>query len=134
MRRALVVLAVAALLAISWLALPGTNALAGAGLPELHDRAGPEQAPAQVTCNSCADCTSKLASGSYITVTLSTDLLNLTGSCISLLLAESDVRADAAVEIVLGVSLETCREVRGDLLDGVQHLAADLQMKPDAPG
>jgi parallel beta-helix repeat protein len=49
---------------------------------------------ASTTCNSCADCNSKLASGSWDTVTLTTDISNHEGGCIALLLEESNVVFD----------------------------------------
>jgi parallel beta-helix repeat protein len=52
-------------------------------------------APAQeTTCNSCSDCSDKLASGSWVTVTLTTDLLNIGGSCVGIILGESNVVFD----------------------------------------
>ena len=49
---------------------------------------------ADTTCNSCADCNTKLASGSWDTVTLTTDIINHEGACIGLLLGESNVVFD----------------------------------------
>ena len=51
--------------------------------------------PAQsTTCNSCSDCNDKLASGDYVTVTLTTNLTNIGGGCIALILGESDIVFD----------------------------------------
>jgi parallel beta-helix repeat protein len=49
---------------------------------------------ASTTCNSCADCSTKLKSGSWDTVTLTTDINNHEGACIGLLLGESNVVFD----------------------------------------
>ncbi|MCA9998456.1 MAG: right-handed parallel beta-helix repeat-containing protein, partial [Anaerolineales bacterium] len=49
---------------------------------------------ASTTCNSCADCNTKLASGLYDTVILSNDILNQGGSCIGLVYGESNLTFD----------------------------------------
>ena len=46
------------------------------------------------TCNSCENCTNKLKSGLYTTVTLTTDITDHTGNCIVLILGESNVMFD----------------------------------------
>jgi|GEM_PF-6626355 len=46
------------------------------------------------TCNSCSDCTTKLKSGSWDAVILATDITNHAGTCIGLILGESDVAFD----------------------------------------
>ncbi|MBN1874698.1 MAG: right-handed parallel beta-helix repeat-containing protein, partial [Anaerolineae bacterium] len=56
----------------------------------------------QATCNSCEDCSSKLASGMYVTVTLTSDLLNIGGSCIQIYDGESNVVFDCAGHTIDG--------------------------------
>ncbi|MBN1875336.1 MAG: right-handed parallel beta-helix repeat-containing protein [Anaerolineae bacterium] len=51
-------------------------------------------APNATTCTSCEDCNTKLASGNYDIVTLTNDITNYGGACISLILGESDVTFD----------------------------------------
>ncbi len=58
-------------------------------------RMGDIRAPTQsTTCNSCADCTSKLASGSYSLVTLTTNIWNIETGCITLNHSESNLTFD----------------------------------------
>jgi parallel beta-helix repeat protein len=55
-----------------------------------------------VTCDSCSDCTAKLASGSYEIVVLTTDIVDHGGSCISLLYGESDLVFDCDGHLIDG--------------------------------
>ncbi|MDY7078848.1 MAG: NosD domain-containing protein [Chloroflexota bacterium] len=93
--KALITLAVASLLVTVWFT-QGHGHLTVAGPLEPQDSTGVGNVltPAQETCNSCADCSTKLASGSYVTVTLTMDLLNVGGGCVSVYLGESDVVFD----------------------------------------
>jgi parallel beta-helix repeat protein len=60
-------------------------------------------APAQsTTCNSCADCTSKLESGSWVTVTLTADITNHAGTCVGLIHSESNVVFDCGGHTIDG--------------------------------
>jgi parallel beta-helix repeat protein len=82
---------------VAVLVITALLALSSPGLRAVADSAAVEKAraPAQeTTCNSCSDCSSKLASGSWVTVTLTTDLLNVGGSCVAIILGESDVVFD----------------------------------------
>jgi parallel beta-helix repeat protein len=96
MRRTLISLAMIVLLVLTGLTLQGAGPLAIASPLAPGDLAETSESiiPAQTTCNSCTDCTDKLKSGLYVTVTLSVDITNHAGGCISLLLGESDVVLD----------------------------------------
>jgi parallel beta-helix repeat protein len=98
--KGLIVLAMVALLSLAGLALPGASPRTVAA-PAAAGPAVPIRAPLQATCNSCADCTAKLTSGSYTVVTLAADLLNIEGPCISLL-AATDVTFDCAGHTIDG--------------------------------
>ena len=54
------------------------------------------------TCNSCSDCSAKLASGLYSEVKLTTNLIGVGGSCVSLLFGESNVTFDCDYHYVTG--------------------------------
>jgi len=58
-----------------------------------------------VTCNSCSDCSAKLASGLYSTVTLTVDIVNHGGSCINANLGESDLVFDCDGHLIDGDDL-----------------------------
>jgi parallel beta-helix repeat protein len=95
--KALIILAITALLSIALSAwrLPGS--LAVGSLLETEELAtkGKPSAPAQQTsCNSCADCSDKLTSGTYVTVTLTTDLVDVAGYCVVMVFGESNVVFD----------------------------------------
>jgi parallel beta-helix repeat protein len=60
---------------------------------------GPEQV---TTCNSCDDCSTKLASGLYDWVVLTTDIVDWPGTCVSLLFGESDLTFDCAGHLIDG--------------------------------
>jgi parallel beta-helix repeat protein len=115
----LIALVVTALLALACLAMPWLGSPAVAGPIASEDHTWTDQAPDQeTTCNSCADCSTKLASGDYVTVTLSTDLLNLEGTCIDLLYGESDVTFDCAGHTIDGDDLSIDRESGIAMLNG----------------
>jgi parallel beta-helix repeat protein len=100
-----ITLPIVILLVMTWLVLPGLMLQTAASPAEpaasTVDQGAPPT-PQQTTCNSCSDCSDKLASGLYVTVTLSTDLTNVGGHCISLALGESDVVFDCAGHTVDG--------------------------------
>jgi len=103
--KALITLAVAGLLGIALFAsrVPGSLAVASLFESEKRAGAGRPNAPAQeTTCNSCADCSTKLASGTYVTVTLTRDLLNVGGSCVITILGESNVVFDCGGHTIDG--------------------------------
>ena len=103
--KALILLAVAALLGIALFAsrVPGSLAVASPFESEKRAGTGKPYAPAQeTTCNSCADCSDKLASGTYVTVTLTADLLDVGGSCVVILLGESNVVFDCGGHTIDG--------------------------------
>ena len=54
------------------------------------------------TCNSCEDCTEKLKSGEYDVVTLTTDITDHKGSCIGLIMGESNVVFDCGGHTIDG--------------------------------
>jgi parallel beta-helix repeat protein len=54
------------------------------------------------TCSSCGDCSTKLASGLYDRVVLTTDIVDWAGTCVSLLFGESDVIFDCAGHLIDG--------------------------------
>jgi parallel beta-helix repeat protein len=60
---------------------------------------GPEQV---TTCDSCDDCSDKLASGLYDRVVLTTDILEWGGTCVVLLFGESNVTFDCAGHLIDG--------------------------------
>ena len=59
------------------------------------------------TCNSCADCEAKLASGAYDTVVLDTDIVDHAGDCIDLSSGESNVVFDCGGHLIDGDELGT---------------------------
>jgi len=111
--RTIIALAIVALLTAALLVMPGPGPLAVAGPVE---PAG-EYAPASiisVTCNSCSDCTTKLQSGSYATVTLITNITDYAGTCISFPTSGSGVVFDCAGHTIDGV---------GSIVDSVPGVA-----------
>ena len=88
--RVLIALVITTLVALACLTVqwPGPPAAAGPLEPAGHAEAGAARLPAQATCNSCQDCNNKLKSGLHLTVTLSADIINHSGSCISLRYAQ----------------------------------------------
>jgi parallel beta-helix repeat protein len=91
--RAQLIVIVAVVLIAAWMALPWSGPLAeanpqqSAGPVGIEGETTPNQ---QTTCNSCADCSDKLASGDYSTVILTTDIWNQAGSCIYMVSGESN--------------------------------------------
>jgi len=57
---------------------------------------------ASTTCDSCEDCTEKLKSGEYDVVTLTTDITDHGGSCIGLIMGESNVVFDCGGHTIDG--------------------------------
>ena len=103
--KARITLPIAILLVMMWLVLHGTTpqtAASPAAPAASPVEKGTPITPQQATCNSCADCNDKLSSGLYVTVTLSTDLTNLAGGCISLPFGESDLVFDCAGHTIDG--------------------------------
>lgn len=80
-------------LVVLLLGLSLVSARAGAGLD------GFEQV---TTCNSCEDCSTKLASGLYDRVVLTTDIVDWPGTCVALLFGESDLTFDCAGHLIDG--------------------------------
>nr|QNO54192.1 hypothetical protein HDCMKPKE_00001 [Methanosarcinales archaeon ANME-1 ERB7] len=58
--------------------------------------------PRSTTCNSCEDCNDKLKSGEYDVVTLTTDITDHEGSCIGLIMGESNVVFDCGGHTIDG--------------------------------
>lgn len=54
------------------------------------------------TCASCSECSTMLASGSYAVVRLTTDLINQGGSCVAIILGESNATFDCDGHVVDG--------------------------------
>jgi parallel beta-helix repeat protein len=102
--RALIPLAVIALLGIALFAsrIPESLAVASLFESEKHAGTGKPYAPAQTACNSCDGCSDKLASGTYVTVTLTTDLLDVGGTCVIIYLGESNVVFDCGGHTIDG--------------------------------
>ncbi len=92
--KAVIILLVIAFLATALLVTHRSELLASARTVEDLLPLGSTAPPQSIACNSCADCQTKLASGSYITVTLTADIIDHAGSCIGLTLGESDVVFD----------------------------------------
>lgn len=64
-----------------------------------HGEAAP---PSYTYCNSCADCSTKLASGSWERVILSVDIIDHGGSCVGIILGESNVTFDCDGHLIDG--------------------------------
>jgi parallel beta-helix repeat protein len=85
-RKATTVASIPVLLVLILLVTASSMSPALAGIDPSPSSSGAAVSPqASAWCDSCADCTSKLASGSYSTVTLTTDITDWAGSCISLI-------------------------------------------------
>jgi len=80
--------------------IAGTNPTQAARGYVLHDEN--KLAPPAATCNSCSDCSAKLASGLYSEVKLTANLIGVGGSCVSLLFGESNVTFDCDYHCVTG--------------------------------
>jgi parallel beta-helix repeat protein len=68
----------------------------------LTARHGAAAPPSYTYCNSCTDCSTKLASGSWERVILSVDIIDHGGSCVVTILGESNVTFDCDGHIIDG--------------------------------
>lgn len=62
--------------------------------------------PTYTYCSSCADCSTKLASGSWTLVILSADIIDHVGTCVTLVAGESDVKFDCAGHTIDGAGYD----------------------------